>query len=424
MSTIRRKDNKGRVLMENEFQKKDGRYEYRYRDLNGVFHSIYSWRLTASDRVPKGKRDCQPLRELELELEKAVFDGINMYEAERTSLNQCFDRYIESKCELRESTRSNYIYMYDKHIRNGLGNRMMSDFKYSTILTFYKELIFKKGFQPNSMETIHTVLHPIFTSAVRDGLIRSNPATGAMKEIKNLKEWRDKPKRQSLTKAQQQAFMDYVANNKTYKKWVNAFTVLFWTGMRVGEFAGLTWDDCDFKKGVISVNHTLLYRPTKNGASEFVIHQPKTKSGIRTIPMLEPVRNALLSEKERQEENGTAGMVVDGFSNWSFTNRYGMVMRPSSINRAIDRIVEEYNKEETARAKQEDRDPELLPEFSAHTMRHTFCTRMCEVEPRVKIIQTIMGHSDISTTMDIYNTVTEELKIECFDGLGDKLFTA
>ena len=140
--------------------------------------------------------------------------------------------------------------------------------------------------------------------------------------------------------------------------------------------------------------------------------------------MLEPVRNALLSEKERQEENGTAGMVVDGFSNWSFTNRYGMVMRPSSINRAIDRIVEEYNKEETARAKQEDRDPELLPEFSAHTMRHTFCTRMCEVEPRVKIIQTIMGHSDISTTMDIYNTVTEELKIECFDGLGDKLFTA
>ena len=117
-------------------------------------------------------------------------------------------------------------------------------------------------------------------------------------------------------------------------------------------------------------------------------------------------------------------MVVDGFSNWSFTNRYGMVMRPSSINRAIDRIVEEYNKEETARAKQEDRDPELLPEFSAHTMRHTFCTRMCEVEPRVKIIQTIMGHSDISTTMDIYNTVSEELKIECFDGLGDKLFTA
>ena len=53
MSTIRRKDNKGRVLMENEFQKKDGRYEYRYRDLNGVFHSIYSWRLNASDRVPK-----------------------------------------------------------------------------------------------------------------------------------------------------------------------------------------------------------------------------------------------------------------------------------------------------------------------------------------------------------------------------------
>ena len=116
-----------------------------------------------------------------------------MYEAGRTSLNDCFDKYIESKCELRESTKSNYIYMYNKHIRNGLGGRMMSNFKYSTILTFYKELIYKKGFMPNSMETIHTILHPIFKSAVRDGLIRTNPTTGAMKEIKGLKEWKEQP---------------------------------------------------------------------------------------------------------------------------------------------------------------------------------------------------------------------------------------
>ena len=88
--------------------------------------------------------DGNALRELEQELERADFDGINMYEAGRTSLNDCFDKYIESKCELRESTKSNYIYMYNKHIRNGLGGRMMSNFKYSTILTFYKELIYKK----------------------------------------------------------------------------------------------------------------------------------------------------------------------------------------------------------------------------------------------------------------------------------------
>lgn len=139
--------------------------------------------------------------------------------------------------------------------------------------------------------------------------------------------------------------------------------------------------------------------------------------------MLDPVRKALLDEKRQQEKNGTAGMVVDGYSNWVFTNRYGMVMAPSSINRAIDRIVAKYNVKEMTAATSENREPELLPDFSAHTMRHTFCTRMCEVEPRVKIIQAIMGHADITTTMDIYNTVTEELKTESFDGLGKKLFT-
>ena len=300
----------------------------------------------------------------------------------------------------------------------------MSNFKYSTILDFYKELIYKKEFMPNSMEIIHTILHPIFKNAVRDGLIRTNPTTGAMKEIKALKEWKEQPKRESLTKAQQKVFMDYVANSKTYNKWFNAFTVLFWTGLRIGEFTGLTWNDCDFKKGIISVNHTLLYRPTKNGECEFTIHEPKTKSGIRTIPMLEPVRNALLSEKKRQEENGTVRIEIDGYSDWTFTNRYGTVMQPSSINRAIKRIIKSYNDEETTKAQSENREPVLLPDFSAHTMRHTFCTRMCEVEPRVKIIQVIMGHSDIQTTMDIYNTVTDEVKFESFDGLATKLFTA
>lgn len=359
---------------------------------------------------------------MENEIDRASFAGVNIYDAERTTLNQCFDRYIESKCELRQSTRSNYIYMYNKYVRGGLGRHVLADLKYSTIIDFYKELIFKNGFKPNSMEIIHTILYPIFTRAVRDGLLRCNPADGAMREIKGLKEWRNVAKRQALTKAQQEAFMKFVENSKTYKKWANAFTVLFWTGLRIGEFAGLTWDDCDFKKDVISVNRTLLYRPTKDGRSEYKISEPKTKSSTRVVPMLEPVRKALLAERARQEKQGTAGMVIDGYSNWVFTNRYGLVMRPSSINRAIDRIVAEYNKEEMEKAEAEDRAPELLPEFSAHTMRHTFCTRMCEVEPRVKIIQTIMGHSDISTTMDIYHTVTEELKMESFEGLDKKLF--
>ena len=91
------------------------------------------------------------------------------------------------------------------------------------------------------------------------------------------------------------------------------------------------------------------------------------------------------------------------------------------VNRAIDRILRDYNKEETSKAEQEHRDPELLPHFSVHNLRHTFCTRFCENETNLKVIQEIMGHADISTTMNIYNEATREKKQESFANLEGKI---
>ena len=138
--------------------------------------------------------------------------------------------------------------------------------------------------------------------------------------------------------------------------------------------------------------------------------------------MLAPVKTALLKEKERLERVGVADTVIAGYSKWAFTNRFKTVFNPSSVNKAIKRIVTCYNQVEVERAKQEKREPVLLPYFSAHICRHTFCTRLCEVEHRVKIIQEIMGHADISTTMDIYNSVSNELKKESFEVIEEKLF--
>ena len=90
-------------------------------------------------------------------------------------------------------------------------------------------------------------------------------------------------------------------------------------------------------------------------------------------------------------------------------------------NRAITRIIEEYNKKENAEARLEKREANLLPHFSAHNLRHTFCTRLCENESNLKVIQSIMGHADISTTMDIYAEATEEKKQEAFVNLENKI---
>lgn len=429
MSTIRRKDNKGRVLNENEFQKSDGRYEYRYYDANNNFRSIYSWRLTDSDRLPKGKRECKPLREMIKEITKAEIDDIDVYMAEHTSLNEYFDKYMKTKSDLRQSTKNNYIYMYNSHIREDLGNRKLAKFKYSTILTFYKQLIYEKKFKPNSMEIFHTILHPIFETAVEDGIIRVNPTKRAMKKIRELDEFKKKPKRDSLELEQQKAFMNYIRNHKTYKKWNGVFTFFFGTGVRVSEFCGLTWDNCDFKHNTIKIEKNLVYRPqyeqhSTTGKSKKDVADLKTITSHRIIPMFDEVRTALLEEKERQEQNGIKGQEICGVSNWVFLNRYNAPFLPASINRAIERIVLEYNKEETEKAKGENRDPLLLPKFSAHIMRHTFCTRLCENEPRVKIIQEIMGHASIETTMDIYNTVTQKLKQETFQTLQGKFYIA
>ena len=80
----------------------------------------------------------------------------------------------------------------------------------------------------------------------------------------------------------------------------------------------------------------------------------------------------------------------------------------NNINRAIERICVTYNMEEMDQAELEDREPDLLPHFSVHNLRHTFCTRLCESTNDVKFIQQVMGHADFSTTMDIYTHITQE----------------
>ena len=416
----KKRDNKGRILRQGERQREDGRYEYRYKDIKGNTRSIYSWKLVETDKVPNGKKSSQSLRELEKQVRRDVEDELNSFTAHKTTLNAFFDSYIETKYELKQSTRTNYKYMYKKYVHDEIGVKDIASIKYSDIKKFYIHLIKDIGFKPASMEIIHTILHPIFTTAVRDGLIRINPTDGVMAEIKKSHDW-EKPKRHALTESQQSAFISYISRNRKYLHWLPVFTVMLGTGCRVGEIVGLRWSDCDFDENLISVNHNLIYRLQDSGKCEYHITTPKSKSGIRIIPMLSEVKMALLQEKTNQLETGFNQTMIDGYSGFIFQNRFGECLNAHCINRAIDRINRDYNNEETETAEKEQREPELLPHFSAHNLRHTFCTRFCENETNLKIIQEIMGHADISTTMNIYNEATKEKKIESFANLEGKI---
>ena len=403
----KRKDNKGRNLRTGEYQRTDGIYQFKYTDSTGKKRVIYSKNLAE-------------LRVKEEAVKQDLKYGIKTRAEVNLTVNDMFQKYIATKTELKASTLTNYKYMYKNYVQESFGLKKLADVKYSDVKSFYNSLIKEKNFKPNSMEIINTILHPVFTLAVRDGYIRTNPTDGVMREIKQSHNW-EKPKRHALTIEQQSAFVEFVANSEIYNNWLPLFTAFLGTGCRVGELIGLRWQDCDFENDVISINHNLIYRQTESGKCEMSITTPKTSAGIRTIPMLPEVRKAFMTERKKQMAQGGNSTVVDGYSGFIFLNRESYVHNPMTINRAIVRIYKAYNLEETELAKKEKREPVLIPHFSVHNLRHTFCTRFCENETNIKVIQEIMGHSDIGTTMNIYAEATESKKQESFKNLAGKI---
>lgn len=405
-----RKDPKGRVLRKGEtFRKYDRMYIYKYTDPFGKKSYLYS-------------KDLMVLREKEEALKKDQLDGLDTYVKGKATINFVFDRYIATKTELRSTTYSNYIYTYDHFIREDFGKRKIADVKYSDVLFFYKYLAGEKELAIGTLDSIHTVLRPTFQLAVRDNIIRTNPADGVMAEVK--KKWgKSAGVRHALTLPQQRAFIGCLDEPEHYR-WKPIFTVLLGTGCRIGEVIGLRWEDVDLKERMININHSVTYYPRKEDTyvCEFAVSLPKTEAGIRTIPMLDAVYEALVLEKELQESIGISCKAeIDGMSGFIFCNRFGNVHNPAAINRAIKRISEDYNAKEVVEANKQKREPVLIPHFSCHHLRHTFCTRFCENETNVKVIQSVMGHKDISTTMNIYAEVTDDAKKESFRNLSRNL---
>ena len=401
----KRKDSKGNILKKGEcVRKSDGLYVYTFRDPLGKRQYIY-------DRTLVG------LREQEKGLCRDQLDGLDMYARGRATVNMTYDRYIATKTNLRDSTFNGYQYTYDHLVRDSFGNKMIAEVKYSDVLQFYLYLLNDKGLKLTTLDSVHCVLHPTFQLAVRDDIIRKNPTDGVMAEVtKNSGQARGK--RHALTRQQQKVFMDYIAEHPVFSHWWPLFTVLLGTGARIGEAISLRWEDVDFEKEFIEINHAISYYPTRGSlTAQLQVHFPKTQAGIRRIPMMDIVKEALLMAKEEQDEEGVVQPVLDGITGFVFLNRYGDAMNAESVNRIIKRIVANYNNEEALDAAREHREPFLLPPFSCHILRHTFATRLCESCTNYKVIQSVMGHKQIETTLDIYADASDEKNKDVFDDL-------
>lgn len=404
MANKKRKDNKNRVLKDGEYQRPNGTYEYRWRDKCRRNHTIYAKSLAG-------------LREKKNLILKDTLSGIKI--SKNITVRDLYKKWKVLKQGLKDNTFKNYQYLYEYFVDDNLGNVLIKNLKKSDIRSFYNYLAEERNVKVNTIDNIHTVLHQVLDLAVDDDYILKNPSDNALKELKQSRT-NGKKSRKALTLAEQNLFEDFLRTNNKYKGWYPIFITMLWTGLRVGEVTGLRWDDIDFNNNTISVNHTLVYYQTRTERGcDFTVNTPKTKAGERTVPLLPKVKEALKMEKQRQTElEISCRVVINGFTNFIFLNRFGDLYHQGTLNKALKRIIRDCN---FSVLDGKINSEVTLPNFSNHSLRHTFTTRMVEAGTNLKAMQDILGHSDISTTMNIYAEASKDLKEIEMENFGNKI---
>lgn len=373
----RRKDNKGRVLKNGESQRMDGRYVYQYKDIDGKRKSAYA-------------KDLNELRKKEKAIEARI--SSNIYDSD-TTLNQMFDEYIKHKGNLKERTKENNIALWNYRVRDSIGERKIKDINKMMILKFFKEMQ-DDGLSYLTLKKYESLIHNTLSAAIDNNLIAKNPCNNCMNEFHASYK-----KRIALTKAEQDAFINYIQNNKVYVKHYPMILLMLSTGIRCGEAIGLTWENVDLERRELTIDHQLAYQK-RNGKYQFYASLPKTEAGVRKIPFTRNVTRVLTEWKEEQLAKGMRSeKEVDGYRDFCFLTKHKNPIMPSAVNDLLLNIVNAYNRKENGLR---------LPHISAHILRHTACTRMSEAGVDPKVIQEIMGHSQINITMNVYTHVTED----------------
>ena len=369
-------------LKTGEYQKADGSYEYRYTVFGHSF-SFYSKTL-------------ENLREKEAQItsQQNEFRKTNL--GRTLTLDTLFDLWKQLKRGIRDRTFQHYCDTYQRYITSGIGRQYVSSLKKSDIKRFYNYLADERRLQRGPIESVHTVLHQILQLAVDDELIASNPADNAVKELMRARNI-DHKNPTVLT-----------SESPVYSRWMPIITVFLGTGMRVGELTGLRWCDVDFQKREIDINHTLVYYNRDGQHCTFGINDAKTPASKRVIPMTDSVKAAFLRERAYQVENGIfCQTTVDGYSDFIFLNRFGSPLQQNVLNKAFQRIIRDCNDQEFLKS---DAPAVLLPHFSCHSLRHTFATNLAaDPSISVKVAQYLLGHADVTTTLNIYSHCTEEM---------------
>lgn len=378
----KRRDNKNRILHDGESQLSDGRYRFRYTDSFGKKQDVYSWRLDKNDPIPIGKKSDISLREYEKRIQADLFDKIAT-NGGNYSVIELVEKYVSTKVGVRQSTRTGYETVIRFLKTSEFGKRRIDKIHISDAKLWLIKLQKEYHKSYSQIHTIRGVLRPAFRMAVDDDLIRKNPFDFELVSVII----NDSVTRQALTREQERNFLKFIKDDKHFSKYYEAVYILFNTGMRISEFTGLTITDIDFKEHKIKISKQLV----RNTKMEYLIEPPKTEAGNREIPMTDTVEQCFRNILSRRI-NVSKEPMIDGHVGFLFLDKNGMPMVAMHWEKYFNHIVEKYN----SVYKKE------MPNVTPHICRHTFCTNMAKAGMNPKTLQYIMGHSDISVTLNTY----------------------
>ncbi len=377
------KNLKGKELGKGLCQRKDGLFVARFTDNFG------KRREKAFSTLPEAKNWLEDSR-------YADKHGIVPTISDMT-VNDWFDFWTEHIiCDLSPNTRRNYSERYEHNIKPFIGSMLLTDVK-----PLHCKMILNKmdadGYAGSTIKQTYIAMGTMFRSAIMNDYITKHP----MDTVRYTKPVRAPSDIKFLTVEEQQKFLETAKRSHNYHQ----YALLLETGLRTGELIGLTWDCIDWDKRTLTVNKSLEYR---HGEGCWRAGPPKTPHSYRTIPLTSKayeILQTVYSQRNDRKESETLSQTLEFidrlsgkkanlvmkdlvFINW----RTGEPAKNSSYDTHLYKLCDEAG----------------IKHFTMHTLRHTYATRAIERGVQPKVLQQLLGHASIKTTMDKYVHVTDD----------------
>lgn len=371
------KDLRGKELGVGISQRKDGLYTARFTDKLGKRRQQYFRKL----------QECrQWLADAQFEDEHG-----NVLQGENPTVDAWFEYWIDNikGNTLRKNSLKDYKNKYEKHIKPFIGNMLLNDVKPLHCQNILSNMA--DNHADSVIRGCRFVMQTMFYSAVENELITKNPVTKSIQ----AKSRKLSVEKNALTVREQVLLLSASEKSTFYNEWA----LILQTGLRVGELTALRWTDVDFKSKMLHVGKTMSYNHADQKWEDGV---PKTKSSIRDIPLTQEAIRIL--KKQREKRNKITIVSID-FSDLVFLNKFGRPTARSTYDEALKRKCDKIG----------------IKRISMHILRHTYATRCIEAGMRPKTLQMILGHSNISMTMDLYVHVSNEEKIKEVEDVECKL---